>query len=132
MQALLGNGAAAEAEFRTLEGQFDGNLPLSLLPELAMGYSMIGLDDDARRLVDRILSIAEQRDVGAGTVAMAYLAVGERDKAIAQLQIAVDRAERREPDGGFLSLMIIKNNVIQNAILEEPQFRDLRARLGST
>jgi TolB-like protein/Tfp pilus assembly protein PilF len=132
MQALLGNGGAAEAEFRTLEGQFGGKLPLVLLPELAMGYSMIGLDDDARRLVDEILSIAEQREVGAGTVAMAYLAVGERDKAIAQLQIAVDRAERREPDGGFFSLMIIKNNVIQNAILEEPQFRDLRARLGST
>jgi hypothetical protein len=100
------------------------------LPELAVGYSSIGRADDARRSADRIFALVERgEDVGAGTLAMAYLAIGDADAAAAQLEIAAERIAKGEPDQGFFSLMHIANGWIAHPLLAQPRFEALRARL---
>ncbi len=68
--------------------------------------------------------------VGAGTWALAYLALGETDQALHWLGVAVEKIENHEPDAGYLNLMTIKTNVHANSVLDEPPFLALRARIG--
>jgi Flp pilus assembly protein TadD len=129
LAARRGDNAAAAADFEYLEGLFNGNVSVVFLPELAVGYSSIGREADARRLADRIFALAKERDVGAGTLAMAYLAVGDADAAAAQLEIAAERVVNHEPDQGFFSLMHIANGWLAHPLLAQPRFEALRARL---
>jgi TolB-like protein/Tfp pilus assembly protein PilF len=129
LAARKGDIAGALTDFELLENQLGGNVPVVFLPELAVGYAAIGRGDDARRLADQIFALVRQRDLGAGTLAMAYLAIGDADGAAAQLEIAAARVEKGEPDQGFFSLMHIKNNWFGHPLLEEPRFEALRERL---
>jgi TolB-like protein/Tfp pilus assembly protein PilF len=130
LAARKGEVAAAEMDFDFLETQFGGEVPVVFLPELAVGHALLGRTDDAKRFADRIFALAKEREVGAGTLAMAYLAIGDADGAAAELEIAAARAASNEPDQGFFSLMHIKNNWFGHPMLEEPRFAALRARLG--
>jgi len=132
LAARSGNPDAAAMEFEFIERFFsNGEIQPVFLPELAIGYTLIGRDDDARRIADQIFALAEQRDMGAGSLAMAYLAIGDIDNAIAQLERAAERAREQAPDQGFFSLMLIKHNVLGYPLLDEPRFRTLRAQLGN-
>jgi adenylate cyclase len=130
LAARKGEVAAAEMDFDLLERQFRGEVPVVFLPELAVGYGLLGRTEDAKRLADRIVALAKEREVGAGTLAMAYLAIGDADGAAAQLEIAAGRAASNEPDQGFFSLMHIMNNWFGHPLLDEPRFVALRPRLG--
>ncbi|HEX6997687.1 MAG TPA: hypothetical protein VF322_06055 [Gammaproteobacteria bacterium] len=55
---------------------------------------------------------------GAGTLAMAHLAIGEHD-----------RARVGEPDPGWFSLMILKHNLTGDPVLETPPFEERRNRI---
>lgn len=130
LEARKGNTAAAKTDFDYLVNQFGGNVLVVFLPELAVGYGSIGRTEDARRFADQIFALSKEREVGAGTLAMAYLAIGDADSAAAQLEIAAERVEKGEPDQGFFSLMHIKSNWLGHPLLDEPRFVALRARLA--
>lgn len=130
VEARAGNFEAAAREFEFIERVFGGEVQFVFLPELAIGYLLIGRDQDAARLADRVFSASEEREVGAGSLAMAYLAIGDADNALAELEKAAERAREFVPDQGFFSLMLIKHNVIGHPTLEEPRFRSVRAQLG--
>lgn len=70
------------------------------------------------------------RDIGAGTYAVTYLAAGEREKVREWLEVAVTKIERNEPDAGTSDLFNMRSNIYRHPLLEEPEFRELRARLG--
>jgi TolB-like protein/Flp pilus assembly protein TadD len=129
LEARVGNIQAAAEQFGFIERFFGDNVQPVYLPELAIGYAMIGLEDDARRLADAVFALAEERDMGAGSLAMANLAVGDTAGAIAQLERAAERVRNNEPDQGFFSLMLIKRNVLALDVLEQPAFQDLREQL---
>lgn len=131
LEARVGNLEAAAEQFSFIERFFGDDVQPVFLPELAIGYAMIGRQDDARRLADAVFALAEERDMGAGSLAMAYLATGEADAAAEQLERAIERVRNNEPDQGFFSLMLIKHNVIGLALLDEPGFVALRERLGT-
>jgi adenylate cyclase len=101
LAARKGEVAVAAMDFETLESQFGGEVPVVFLPELAVGHALLGRAEDAKRFADRIFTLAKDREVGAGTLAMAYLAIGDADGAAAQLEIATARAASNEPDQGF-------------------------------
>ena len=130
VEARLGNAAAAAEQFEFVERFFKGAPPIVFLPELAVGYARIARDGDAARLANQILAIAEQREIGVGTVAMAYLALGDEENLAMQLMLAIDRIAAHQPDQGFFSLMNIKHNLTGNPLLETPRFALLRERLG--
>ena len=60
---------------------------------------------------------------------MVYLANGEREKAVDQLERAIEKIDSYTVDPGFYNLMIIRTNVTADPILEQAEFVRLRARL---
>jgi len=131
LEARAGNVQGAMEQFSFIERFFGDEVQPVFLPELAIGYAMVGRGDDASRLADTVFAVAEERDMGAGSLAMAYLAIGDVDAAAEQLERAIGRVRRNEPDQGFFSLMLIKHNVIGLDLLEEPRFVALRDQLGT-
>ena len=75
--------------------------------------------------------MGSRRDIGAGTNAMTAIALGDRADLRRWLEAAIGKVERREPDPGYFDLMTIRGNSIGSPILDEPDFRELRAKLGS-
>jgi hypothetical protein len=76
-------------------------------------------------------AVGTQRDIGTGSRAVAALALGDRAKLRQWLTAAVDKIERHEPDAGYYDLMSIRANSFGEAILDEPEFRELRSKLGT-
>ncbi len=125
----LQNPVGALAELQLAEQLMGESRVLSLLPEIAQAYALIGRDDDARRLFDEVSAVAVDREIGAGTWALAYLAIRDREKTLEWLEVGARKAESHEPDPGFFALMFIRTNVLGDPLLDEPEFVALRNRL---
>jgi TolB-like protein/Flp pilus assembly protein TadD len=122
--AALGNEDEALAHLQRLERLLGVNRPLVYLPELAYAYSRIGRSDDVARLFAEIEARATGADVGVGTWAMAYLAVGDEEESLRYLEAAAEKARKHEPDQGLLALMGLKMNFLADPRLEEPRFAE--------
>jgi TolB-like protein len=131
LYARLGNVAEAERQLRLVERLLGTNRFVAFLPQLAVGYSLIGSENDVARIVAEVEAIAQNTDIGAGGRLMLYAGAGDRATALQWLRTGVEKAERGEPDPGYFDLMASKNNVYAVPMLDEPEFRALLARLGS-
>ena len=125
----LRNDAEALAELQLLERMLAGNLPIVFLPELAYAYSRLGRDDDVARLFAEIEARAAELDVGVGTWAMAYLALGDEEEALRRLETAAEKARNYEPDQGYLHLMNLRMNFLADPRIEEPRFAEVLSRI---
>jgi TolB-like protein len=121
----LGNEAEAIAELEFLERMLGDDPPIVFLPVVAYTYSLIGRGDDAARLFAEIEALPADIDVGVGTWAMAYLAVGDEDEALRQLELAVEKVRNNETDQGYLHLMNMRMNFLADPRLDEPRFAEL-------
>lgn len=122
--------AAAEFSLREAERLFGATPSPAAISSLAHAYMRTGRPEDAARLFDRLTGRATRGVVGAGSWPLAYLAIGDQERAYEWLNRAVLKIERNQPDEGFFNLMIIKANVQANPVLDEPRFAALRARIG--
>jgi hypothetical protein len=86
---------------------------------------------DVAKLFSELQKTAADGPIGAGTWALSYLGLGDADRALHWLRVAVGKVENHEPDAGFLNLMTIKTNVHANPVLDETRFRELRNRIGA-
>jgi TolB-like protein/tetratricopeptide (TPR) repeat protein len=129
IEMRLGNEDRALSELRLSEQLLGDNRDVVSLPELAYTYARLGAIDDARRIFNEIERVAGDRDVGAGTWAMAYLAIGDEDRAVEWLETAIAKAEAHEIDQGLFNLLNIRMNMTGDPLLEEPRFVALRNRL---
>lgn len=102
---------------------------LRLLPELAQAYAKLGRAADAARLFAEIELLGRDQDLGAGGWAQAYIAIGDLDRALAQLNVAARRVRNREIDSGFINLMDVQTNLLADPVLEQPAFVAVRAAL---
>ena len=118
----LGNDDAALAELQLVEGVLGDHPPAVYLPELAYCYSRLGRPDDAKRLFDQIHSKDSDSAVGAGGLAMGYLAIGDQKHALQWLEAVAAKARRHEPDQGLLNVMNLKMNFLNDPTLEKPAF----------
>ena len=75
------------------------------------------------------LSMQDGQPPAAGTWAMAYLAIGDRGRALEWLDRAIEEIEHHEPDAGWWNLMIIKHNLTGDPLLEEDDFSRRRTRI---
>jgi TolB-like protein len=130
MEARLGNNPEAALQFRAIERELGRmeTVNLAILPGVAVGYDLIGRNDKAIELSERILD-TDSADVDMGARAMAFLALGDREHLAESLERTVKKIRRQEPDSGFFNLMVIKHNVMAHPMLEEPRFRGLREQL---
>ena len=98
-----------------------------ILGYLAYGYGLAERPEKARQVFDRISQLAENRRVGAISWAMAYLGIGDQEQALASLNaVANDHA----PDEGSYFRGTLKRNVYGDPILDQPEFVEVRSRLG--
>jgi tetratricopeptide (TPR) repeat protein len=128
-EIALGNDADALAELQLLERMLGANRALVFLPELAYAYSRLGRRDDVARLFAEIEGRAAEVDVGVGTWAMAYLAMGDDAEALRRLEVAAEKARNHEPDQGYIQLMNLRMNFLADPRLEEPRFAEVLSRI---
>jgi adenylate cyclase len=109
----------------------DGQLPLVYLPELLYAYSRLGERDRVARLRAEVEAFgADPVDVfGLGGMAMVHFALGERDKALDDLDRLAKRAERHQIDAGFINMMNLKLNFTEDPALKEPGIQQALARI---
>jgi Flp pilus assembly protein TadD len=125
----LGNSADALADLQAVEQLLGDNRPIVFLPELAYAYSRIGRRDDAQRLFAEIQALGSKSDIGAGTWALGYLAIGDDKQALRSLEAMVQKVRKHEPDQGYINVMNLKMNFLADPHIEEPAFADVLSRI---
>jgi TolB-like protein/Flp pilus assembly protein TadD len=124
-----GNTAAALANLQAVEQLLGDSRPTVFLPELAYAYSRIGRGDDARRLFGEIQALGKTADIGAGTWALGYVAIGDDKEALRWLEVVADKARKHEPDQGYINVMNLKMNFLGDRHIEEPAFAAVLSRI---
>ena len=124
-----GEDTTALEEIRIAERLLGDERPRLALAELAKVYGQLGRVPDAQRLLDEILSSGDAEQLGAGTLAAAYLGIGDSESALAALNAAATKVRNHEPDPGFWSLMHLVHNVTAHPVLTQPEFVDALSRI---
>lgn len=124
-----GNHEAAARSLASAEDLLAENREILYLVDILYSYGRIGRREDATRVFNEIEGMAANQEIGAGGRAMAYLGVGDHEKALEQLRIGSQRARDKILDPGFFSLMNIRMNVAADPVLEQPEFAAVRAEL---
>ena len=125
----LGNPEEAARELELTERLLGENRAIIYLLDMLYSYGRIGRRADVERLFAEIQEIAATQDIGAGGWAMAYLAIGDEEKALEQLELGAERARDKVLDPGFFQLMNIRMNVTNDPVLEQPEFVAVRGEL---
>jgi tetratricopeptide (TPR) repeat protein len=124
-----GNHEEAARELELTERLLGDNRAIIYLLDMLYSYSRVGRSADVERLFAEIEAIAQNQDIGAGGWAYAYLGIGDEEKALEQLRIGAQRARDKVLDPGFFQLMNLRMNVIDDPVLEQPEFVAVRAEL---
>ena len=123
-----GDTESAERALRTADALRGKEDMAVFLANSAIVYRRLGLQDDSRRAFEGFHEWTSRNVVSEGDWAMAYQGIGDYHSMYAALQRAVARIDAHEPDS-HQALILVANNVTGDAVLEEPRFRALRARL---
>jgi pentatricopeptide repeat protein len=108
------------------------NRGLVFLPELAYAYSRVGRSDDVRRVFEEMKTRETDPALGAGSWAIAYLAIGDVEEALRWLDVAAEKARTHAPDPGFLHLMNLKMNFLDDPLLDDSRFVEALRRVRGT
>jgi TolB-like protein/Tfp pilus assembly protein PilF len=124
-----GNTEAAFEALAQLQRALGDNPPVVFLPEMAYAYGRLGRRDEAQRLFALIEAAANERDIGTGGWALAYLAIGDEKTALEKLEAAAVKVRNHESDPGYLSLMNLKMNFLADPLVATPRFAEVLARI---
>jgi TolB-like protein len=128
-EIALGNRERALEELRLVEKLLGNHRHIVFLPDLAYCYAQIGRPEDAERVMREIETLGSGVDLGAGTWATAYLAIGDEKQALEQLERVAAKARNHESDQGFLNVMSLRMNHLADPTLEKPEFVDVFSRI---
>jgi serine/threonine protein kinase/TolB-like protein/Flp pilus assembly protein TadD len=93
-----------------------------MLSTLAYGYGVAGSRAKARSTIETLRRLSSQRYTSAFALGIAYAGVGDRDRAIAQLEQAF--AERSD------SMVILRVYPVLDGLHADARFQDLVRRIG--
>ena len=124
-----GNPEEAGRELELVERLLGENRTIISLVDTVYSYGRIGRKADAQRVFAEIQTLAAKQDIGAGGWAAVYLGIGDRQKALEQLELGAQRAHDKVLDQGFFTLMNIRMDVTRDPVLEQPEFVAVRNRL---
>jgi len=133
LQVLVGLGDrdAALEQLAILELMQPETPSAISLAGLAYAYGRLGRRADAVRLFTQLEELSVSRPVGAGSWALANLAVENIERALEWLRIGVEKMENQQTDEGYYHLMAFKTNAWSDSRIEEPAFRALRDRMDA-
>jgi len=121
-QALRGNSESALETLQIWEELgFSGGA--GIRARAALLYSQFGRQEDAERL------FALQQEMSGSDLqnALAFLAIGDYDESLTLLRAA---AESVYPEPGDTIAILVKKNIWNDPILDQPEFVEVRSRLG--
>jgi len=121
-QALRGNSESALETLQIWEELgFSGGA--GIRARAALLYSQFGRQEDAERL------FALQQEMSGSDLqnALAFLAIGDYDESLTLLRAA---AESVYPEPGDTIAILVKKNIWNDPILNQPEFVEVRSRLG--
>jgi TolB-like protein len=124
IEMLRGNREAALRHLRRIEAT---RLTTVSLGGMAYQYSLLGAQDDARRLATAQEPWAEQYYVGPADRALAALALGDKGGAIRWIERS---ANEPAPGPDWGAVRLIFENMYDDPVLDEPEFAAVRSRLG--
>jgi len=121
-EILLKNNTEALKQLRFVEKkQSAGGRTPDLL--VAYGYSRLGLNEDAMRIVtEQEMREAKGQLMRSGAKALAYLTVGKIEEAFDILS--------KNPTEGLRYVQVIKSNIMNDPVLEESRFAEVRKSIG--
>ncbi len=117
---MKGQLGEAMAEYQKAADITDDPMVVALL---AQGYAKTGQRDKAWELLSQLEQLARRRYVGPFTFALVHLALGEKEKAIDDLE----RAYRERADPGIVG---IKVEPLLDPLRGEPRFERLVAKVA--
>jgi len=123
----LGNEEAALDALRRTEQLLPGDAAPGIRGEVAYGYGQLRQAEDAQRAFELVKDLAVDRYVDASTWSWAYMGVGNYDEALRQLNTAAENLEHLQLP--WLALYI-RQNTWSDPILDQPEFVEVRSRLG--
>jgi TolB-like protein len=129
VEFVLGNNAAAISNLHRFEELEDINAGWNAIypdgiAQLAYQYGRLGLQEDARRIFNNLEARrADGQYIATASRAILHLAIGDVDKAY-QLLGEING------DWSLYSLRWMKSNILNDPVLEEPRFVELRSRIG--
>ena len=129
LAAAGGDTVRALEEIRITERLLGDERPRLALAEIAKVYGQLGQAVDARRLFDEIMSAGDPEELGAGTLAAAYLAIGDHERSLESLRAATAKVRAHEPDAGFWSLMHLVHDVTRHPALARPEYVEALSRI---
>jgi len=122
-----GNDAVALDALKSADQLMTDDVSPGLYADLANGYSRLGWSDDAGRLIRCIRKTESERYVDPAVWAFAYLAVGDDAQALLYLnKVLADHTLVANP----FTVMFIKQNAWSDPTLDNPEFIDIRKKLG--
>ncbi len=126
VEAARANYGAAIENLRLFE-QLIGYETAGWVARAAYVYSLSGRPDDAAR----VFALVEEQYAPASPMQLAvgHLATGDSEES---LRLFREAAENRLPLGGSTLTILIKLNIYEDSVLEQPDFVEVRQRLGFT
>ncbi|HSG66955.1 MAG TPA: hypothetical protein VLD39_18245, partial [Gammaproteobacteria bacterium] len=123
-EAARDDYSAAVGNLRIFE-QLIGGWAQGSIARAAYVYSLAGRPDDVRR----VLALVEERPTPPSQIqlALGQLALGNHEAA---LRLFRDSLENPLPLPGATITILVKNNVFDDPVLEQPEFVEVRDRLG--
>ena len=122
--SIPGQSTLARSEFRS--GIRVKGSGLRLIARTGFAYQVLGHREDALRIFAKIEALARDYVVTDAAWALTYLAVEDLDKALRSLSRAADQGSAGED----ISTATITFNMLSTPVLEQPEFLELRRRLG--
>jgi Flp pilus assembly protein TadD len=101
--------------------KLSGGKPLGV-SALARAYALAGKREEAQKNLDELLQLSKQRYVSPTSIAMIYIALGDKDKAFAWLD---DGDKARD-----LNIVRLKVDPRYESLRSDPRFADLVRRVG--
>jgi TolB-like protein len=121
-----GDLAAATEALLAIDGAFDGSGVPVLFAWRALDYERVGLHADAERHFARVEELVGASSTGNLSLATAYIAIHEYDKAYDEIERAIDGEGSLETNAAIE----LKVNRWEHPVLNEPRFVELRDKLG--
>jgi serine/threonine protein kinase/Flp pilus assembly protein TadD len=125
----VGDVETAQRELHQAEQMLGSDPPLVYLPEFAYAYGRIGRKDDAQRLFAQVQAAAKTQNVGAGALALCYLAIGDDEQALAHLEDVAAKARDHEPDADYASVMNLKMNFLADPRVTTGRLAEVLGRI---
>ena len=127
IEATRSNRMAALAELPIAEQLLGETTNPHFVADIAYIYGRIDQPDEATRLFESIQRSSALRRIAAPAWVLLYLAIGDQAQALYWLK---DAADNPQPYEGHFATLRLKNNIWNDPILDQPEFVEVRSRLG--